>query len=188
MHNDAASFCWENISAVFLPRKQQFGFALGFAQRAEGVWQKPRLISASSTSSSSLPRSICQKKLVKHDRFLKLEIKRVFGKKNRSNPSIIIINRRRRGRWCRRGMNMQPDSSLMNVCSSNESFTCSRLLNIGLLKPLTSFVILTILSWAWWRVLSLSWSPSSSLIPIWLSFYSLICLIMFTINLIYWPS
>ena len=24
-------FCWENISAVFLPRKQQFGFALGFA-------------------------------------------------------------------------------------------------------------------------------------------------------------
>ena len=66
---------------MFLPRKQQFGFALGFAQRAEGVWQKPRLISASSTSSSSLPRSICQKKLVKHDRFLKLEIKRVFGKK-----------------------------------------------------------------------------------------------------------
>ena len=39
MHKDAR-FCWENISAVFLVGKQQFGFALSFCREGGGVWQK----------------------------------------------------------------------------------------------------------------------------------------------------
>ena len=40
MHEEA-SFCWENVPvAMFLSGKQQFGFALGFAQNRQGVFCK----------------------------------------------------------------------------------------------------------------------------------------------------